>query len=134
MKLRAPAIAVSVLLSLTYSRVVARGNDRTVGSRRGPAHVPQVRVPGRPIDVILCRPAEGASDKQLRFEKLTRGTASAELPPLEIVMWLGDNIHDFPGLSQELRDDGGDWSADFGTRLFLFPNPMYGSWMENPRR
>ncbi len=87
-----------------------------------------------PFDVILCRPAEGDSDKQLRFDKLSRGTASPELPPLEIVMWLGDNIRDFPGLSQDLRHDTGDWHTDFGSRMFVFPNPMYGSWEDNPRR
>ncbi len=60
------------------------------------------------------------------------GTALAGLPPLEIVAWVGDNIHDFPGGSQELRGADPRSLADFGVRFFLPPNPMYGSWQGNP--
>lgn len=48
-----------------------------------------------------------------------------EPAPLEVVAFVGDNIHDFPAASQKLR---GAPAAAFGDRYFVVPNPMYGSW------
>ena len=79
-------------------------------------------------DVILCRPDDGPSDKRARIDAVARGTTPAGLPPLEIVAILGDNIRDFPGQSQALREEGVEAFTDFGARFFVFPNPMYGSW------
>jgi 5'-nucleotidase (lipoprotein e(P4) family) len=87
-----------------------------------------LRAHGLVYDVILCRPDEGPGDKGPRLGAVTRGTTGAGLPPLEIVAVLGDNIRDFPGLSQEIRKKGDEAFADFGARFFVFPNPMYGSW------
>lgn len=86
-----------------------------------------------PFDVVLTRPEDGPGDKQPRWTALEEGTAAADLPPLRIVLWAGDNIGDFPGLSQSARDDPGALD-DFGERFFVLPNPMYGSWEGNPRR
>ncbi len=79
-------------------------------------------------DVILCRADDGPSDKDARLEAVARGTTPAALPPLEIVAVLGDNIRDFPGQRQGLRFRDEDALSDFGTRFFVLPNPMYGSW------
>lgn len=81
-------------------------------------------------DAILCRRDE--SRKEPRWQQVERGTAAPGLPPLEIVMWLGDNIHDFPDLDQDLRFEPEAAFADFGRRFFVIPNPMYGSWTSNP--
>jgi 5'-nucleotidase (lipoprotein e(P4) family) len=83
---------------------------------------------GVPFDLMLCKPDDGPSDKAGRFEAITLGTTSAGLPPLDIVAFLGDNILDFPGGSQALRQQGDEAFAEFGVRYFIFPNPMYGSW------
>ena len=82
-------------------------------------------------DVMLCKPDAGPSDKNPRFEAVARGTTPAGLPPLEIVAFLGDNIYDFPGLSQELRKQDDAAFSAFGARFFALPNPMYGSWERN---
>jgi 5'-nucleotidase (lipoprotein e(P4) family) len=79
-------------------------------------------------DVMLCRADDGPSDKGPRLDAVARGTTPARLPPLEIVAVLGDNIRDFPGPGQALRTRGDDAFGDFGTRFFVLPNPMYGSW------
>ena len=84
-----------------------------------------------PFDVMLCKPDAGPSDKNPRFEAVANGTTPAGLPPLEIVAVLGDNINDFPGQSQAIRHQGDEAFAAFGTRFFVFPNPMYGSWQRN---
>lgn len=83
-------------------------------------------------DVVLCQPKNADSQKEPRWEMVTKGTASPDLPPLQLVLWLGDNIQDFPDLDQTLRTKPEDAYADFGVRYFVIPNPMYGSWERNP--
>jgi 5'-nucleotidase (lipoprotein e(P4) family) len=74
-----------------------------------------------PFDEVLCAPP-GNFDKNPRFARVAQGSGS--LPPLNVVAYIGDNIGDFPNLTQtsELPEDL------FGTRYFVLPNPMYGSW------
>lgn len=69
---------------------------------------------GIAADVALCRP-EGESGEEPRFERVRTGAASPELPPLEIVLWLGDDTHGFPGMSQEVRN----------APEAAFPRPVY---------
>jgi len=51
----------------------------------------------------------------------------------EIVLYLGDNLHDFhkdwDGISsQERRKRVDQHSSDFGTKFIILPNPLYGDW------
>jgi len=50
----------------------------------------------------------------------------------EILLQVGDNIHDFEGISQKaLRSDAGmreRLAKEIDKSFFLIPNPMYGSW------
>jgi 5'-nucleotidase (lipoprotein e(P4) family) len=85
---------------------------------------------GLPYDAMLCR--RGESRKEPRWEQVVSGTAVPGLPPLEIVMWVGDNIQDFPDLGQDLRFEPDAAFADFGRKYVVIPNPMYGSWTSNP--
>jgi 5'-nucleotidase (lipoprotein e(P4) family) len=79
-------------------------------------------------DIVLCQ-LPGGSDKNPRFQKIQSGTAVAGVPPLTVVAWVGDNILDFPGMSQA---SGGSPAAlePFGRKYFVLPNPMYGSWQQ----
>ena len=77
-------------------------------------------------DLLLCRTA--SSDKTARFQSVEAGTASPGLRPLKVLMWIGDNIQDFPGLAQSLRTGPDSAYNNFGRIYFLLPNPMYGSW------
>jgi 5'-nucleotidase (lipoprotein e(P4) family) len=81
-----------------------------------------------PFDAMLCRPDEGPSDKNPRFDAVAEGLSPASDAPLEVIAFVGDNIHDFPALDQAMRDGGPPAFAEFGIRFFLVPNPMYGSW------
>ncbi len=92
-------------------------------------------------DIVLCRDGDG--EKEPRWDVVAAGR-SAQWPaaqlsgdaapgPVEILMWLGDNIGDFPDLDQSARSQPGVMD-DFGVRFFALPNPMYGSWEENPKR
>lgn len=92
-----------------------------------------LRAVGVEADVVLCR-TPGPSEKETRFRMVQEGTTEAGLPPLRVLAWVGDNIQDFPGGSQALRDADPSELAGFGTRFFVLPNPMYGSWERNPER
>jgi predicted secreted acid phosphatase len=50
---------------------------------------------------------------------------------MRVLMWVGDNIQDFPHLSQDIRKQGDAAFADFGEGFVVLPNPMYGSWTRN---
>lgn len=86
---------------------------------------------GVAADVVLCRGDTG--DKNPRFERIRRGLDTG-MPPVEVVMFVGDNIHDFPDGSQELKDAGEAALREVGRSWFVLPNPMYGSWDSVPVR
>ncbi|MCA9603379.1 MAG: hypothetical protein KC417_15205 [Myxococcales bacterium] len=86
---------------------------------------------GLPFDFVLCK--TGSSQKEGRWASIEDGTAADGVPPLEIKMWVGDNIQDFPSLSQSIRTKPDSAFAGFGAAYFVIPNPMYGSWLGNPR-
>jgi acid phosphatase len=85
---------------------------------------------GIETDLVLCQ-LPGESDKNLRFTRIQNGAAAASVPALTVVAWIGDNIQDFPRLTQSARSDS-TALAEFGRRYFLLPNPMYGSWERLP--
>lgn len=87
-----------------------------------------------PFDVVLCRAQGGPSAKGPRFDRVAAGEATPGTGPLEVIAFVGDNVLDFPGGSQSLRDAPEDALADFGRRFFLLPNPVYGSWERSPER
>lgn len=85
-----------------------------------------------PYDLLLCRPDGEDGEKEGRFRSVADGSARPDLGPLEIVVWVGDNIQDFPDLTQALRREAEPAFADFGVRYFALPNPIYGTWEKNP--
>lgn len=105
--------------------IVTNRDDAVCGDTRE-----NLRFAGIAADVVLCR-VQGQSDKNPRFAAVEAGTGTG-LPPLRVLMWVGDNIQDFPRLSQEVRNQGAGPLEPFGGRFILLPNPMYGSWERNP--
>jgi 5'-nucleotidase (lipoprotein e(P4) family) len=87
-----------------------------------------LREQGVPFDLLLPKPSPGQSDKAPRWTAVEKGTAAAGVPPLAILLFVGDNIKDFPGLDQSVRNGGTAALAPFGDRFIVVPNPMYGSW------
>lgn len=86
---------------------------------------------GIPVDVLLLAKDRNDLDKNTRFRLVEEvGIAAAKLPRLPVLAYVGDNIKDFPYLSQV---DIGEPSV-FGQRYFLLPNPVYGSWQRLPMR
>jgi 5'-nucleotidase (lipoprotein e(P4) family) len=92
-----------------------------------------LRAEALAFDVVLCR-VGGHSPKGPRFERVASGEATPGTGPLEVVAYVGDNIQDFPGGSQAVRDGPESALEAFGERYFLLPNPVYGSWERNAER
>jgi 5'-nucleotidase (lipoprotein e(P4) family) len=88
---------------------------------------------GIEYDAILCAPngADGkpVSDKNPRFA-LVRSGGVESLGKLNVLAYFGDNIQDFPNLTQANPGD----ASHFGKDYFVLPNPMYGSWVGNVYR
>jgi 5'-nucleotidase (lipoprotein e(P4) family) len=82
---------------------------------------------GLVYDQMLCRTDSG--DKNPRFDAVQSGLLPSMLPPLTVIAFVGDNITDFPALSQAIRGTGDGAFNEFGSRYFMLPNPMYGSWV-----
>ena len=114
------------------SRVRALGGRIAIVTNRLAAECPDTEAVfathALVYDVMLCRPAGAASDKNPRFRDVAEGRTAASRSPLAVVAFVGDNILDFPDMSQAARAQGPSAFAEFGVRLFLVPNPMYGSW------
>jgi 5'-nucleotidase (lipoprotein e(P4) family) len=87
---------------------------------------------GVPADEVLCRTDRANGSKDPRFEAVQHGTAPSVLPSMDVLMWVGDNIQDFPHLTQALRSAPDSALAGFGEKYIVLPNPMYGSWERNP--
>ncbi len=86
---------------------------------------------GIKVDAVLCQ-LPRVEDKNPRFGAVQQGHV-AGLPPLHVVMWVGDNIQDFPGLTQGQMRTASDTSfSEFGRSWWILPNPIYGSWQNNP--
>ncbi|MDT0630590.1 HAD family acid phosphatase [Rubrivirga litoralis] len=125
----APALLGAVAFT---DEVRALGGRVVVVTNRDEAVCPETRANLAAVGVVaaavLCRTDEG--DKTARFEAVERGGADG-LPALRVVMWIGDNIQDFPGLGQDARLAGGAGLGAVGGRYWVLPNPMYGSWTGN---
>ena len=67
----------------------------------------------------------GDGNTNARFREIQSGNPGG-FATLMIVLWVGDNIREFPDLTQS---DLGNMDA-FGTNYFVLPNPMYGSWQK----
>lgn len=76
---------------------------------------------GIPHDGMFCK--TDTSDKNGRF-----ATVASQM---QIVEFVGDNILDFPALSQEIRKGSASAFDKFGEDYFLIANSMYGSWEKN---
>lgn len=76
---------------------------------------------GITYEAILCK--TDTSDKNPRFTTLAQ--------TYKLVMFVGDNIQDSSGLTQDIRKQPASAFDHFGDDFILLPNSMYGSWEKN---
>jgi 5'-nucleotidase (lipoprotein e(P4) family) len=83
-----------------------------------------------PFDAVVCRPegAPSSAPKTPRYQAIAAGLTAVSRTPIDILVFVGDNIMDFPDGSQAWRARGEAAFSEFGVRWFALPNPMYGSW------
>jgi acid phosphatase len=116
------------------NRVHELGGKVVIVTNRSEAQCPITRANLQrvsiPADMVLCKTA--TDDKNPRFQAVEDGSAVPGVPRLAVLEWIGDNIQDFPHLSQELRNEPESAFARFGESYFALPNAMYGSWQSNP--
>ena len=87
---------------------------------------------GVTFDLALCQ--TDTSDKNPRFQAVQAGTAAPGFGAVDVALWVGDNILDFPSLSQSILTADDSAYDVFANRFVVIPNPMYGSWQGNPVR
>ncbi|MBC2604961.1 HAD hydrolase-like protein [Pelagicoccus albus] len=132
-RMEAPAVPGSVEF---IQRVKELGGKVAVVSNRSvvvqKATEKNLKELGVDFDVVLLMDEEG--NKTPRWNLIESGKAKRGLKAFEIVMYFGDNIHDFPAMEQDLAvsDDEEDFDS-FGREYIVLPNPVYGSWVKNPR-
>ena len=90
-----------------------------------------LRGEGIPFDVVLLEVDDGENEP--RWRRAEDGTTHANLPPVEIVRWIGDNIRDFSGLDQRVREGGATALRRFGDCFFVIQSatltdPRYTPW------
>lgn len=105
-------------------KVVIVTNRRTGNCLATRENLSRLRIQ---TDAVLCRSTD--SRKEGRWDAVGSG-AGTGLPPMDLVMWLGDSIQDFPQGTQDWRLEPEEHLVPFGTSYFLLPNPMYGSWAD----
>jgi 5'-nucleotidase (lipoprotein e(P4) family) len=133
--LRQAATALPGAAAFT-ARVHTLGGRVVIVTNRNEAYCDPTRANlqqvGITADEVLCRTDPKNGSKDPRFEAVAAGTPPSTLPALRVLMWVGDNIQDFPSLTQSIRTASDSAFADFGETYIALPNPMYGSWERNP--
>jgi 5'-nucleotidase (lipoprotein e(P4) family) len=78
-------------------------------------------------DDRLCAQKEQYTKADRRREVVTgKGECAWPATPMRAVVFVGDQLGDFPDASEQIPQTGDD--AAFGRTCFLLPNPMYGAW------
>ena len=133
--MREAAAALPGAASFT-ARARALGGKVVIVTNRNDAYCAATRANlsrvGIVADEVLCRTDPKNGSKDPRFEAVAAGTTPSTLPALKVLMWVGDNIQDFPHLAQSIRTASDSAFADLGESYIVLPNPMYGSWEKNP--
>ena len=76
----------------------------------------------------LCLATDSTYPKRMRRQEVAdgRGNCSWNGTPTPVVVFVGDQMGDFPATG-ESDADAGSFEA-WGKRYFILPNPMYGNW------
>ncbi len=79
-------------------------------------------------DRLCLLTADTAYTKAVRRREVATGAGACGWAGerVTVLVFVGDQLGDFPAAGEDDPDAGAD--AAFGTRYFLLPDPMYGSW------
>ena len=84
-------------------------------------------------DPLCLLTDDEAYDKAARRAEVRegKGACSVKGKPMQIAAYIGDTRHDLPAVGEEGRQT---FMSELGSRYFLLPNPMYGSWASKVTR
>lgn len=126
------ATALPGVVSFTEAVHAAGGKVVLVSNRKAatecPATQDNLATVGVHFDGMLCK--TDADDKNPRFQAIEAGTATNVMKQ-KTILYVGDNIQDFPMLTQDLRKQADSAFARFGEDFIVIPNSMYGSFDKN---
>lgn len=103
------------------------------------ATVNNLKKVGICFDSVVFATSTTDNNKTPRFNAIIAGDyskilATKKLKPMQILAYFGDNIQDFPNITQAnaiKQDPNGEFYKQFGQTYFSLPNPIYGSWLKN---
>ena len=128
---RAPALPGAIAFT---DRVHQLGGKVVIVTNRDDVECPITRINLERVsikaDLVLCK--TDTDNKNPRFDAVQTGSAASGFPAIAVLEWVGDNIQDFPHLSQSIRNEPDSAFSKFGQVFFALPNAMYGSWQSNP--
>ena len=88
------------------------------------------------FDYETGRPHGTPHGKAARWRAAGASLAHSTGGAPKAVIWVGDQVTDFPHLDAQGHIVGamnqGDAGQGIGQRFFLIPNPIYGNWTKNP--
>ena len=85
-------------------------------------------------DDRLCLQKTPQHTKADRRKEIVTGNGDCAWPaqPMQVVVFVGDQLGDFPAASEQIPQTGID--SAFGRVCFLLPNSMYGGWVTSVTR
>lgn len=85
-------------------------------------------------DDRLCLQKTPQHTKADRRTEIVTGNGDCSWPgqPMQVVVFVGDQLGDFPAASEQIPQTGTDGA--FGRVCFLLPNSMYGGWVTSVTR
>ncbi len=95
----------------------------------GPATERVLKRHGLMMEFVLYRgdADDATGEKEARWDQVPGILESRGHEGAKIVMYMGDQITDFPDLDQSVRERS-PLHGPFGVEYMVFPNPMYGEW------
>lgn len=119
--------------------VLVTNRDGSYDDKIQKATLDNLQKAGICYDTVIFANGMNDMNKTPRFNAVVAGDyskiiATKPLKPLNVLAYFGDNIQDFPNITQSSAiklDANSDFYNKFGQEYFSLPNPTYGSWEHN---
>lgn len=119
--------------------VLVTNRDGSYDDKIQKATLDNLQKAGICYDTVIFANGMNDMNKTPRFNAVVAGDyskiiATKPLKPLNVLAYFGDNIQDFPNITQSAAiklDANSDFYNKFGQEYFSLPNPTYGSWEHN---
>lgn len=119
--------------------VLVTNRNGNYDSKIQAATIKNLKDVGMCFDNVVFANSDKDWNKTPRFNAVIKGdystiVAANQLEAINVLAYFGDNIQDFPNITQAeaiTHDRNSDYYSKFGHEYFSLPNPTYGSWEKN---